>query len=766
MNTTKKNCAFWKCPAILLAVVFMAVPFLVKAQGWSPMGWALDSFYDIILAMVSAVVNFVGMFLITIAGSIVNFAFNFESFVTVPIVQVGWTISRDLANMGFILIMLAIAFGTVLRIETYSVKKLIPKLVVAALVINFSLIICGTVIDFGNSLARFFVSGGTPGAPAEVGTAIMSSMRAGAIAQLRNNVSAQAPVTTLIMASVGQLLMYVIIFFILLALAGVMISRIVQLWLLIIFSPFAWISYASPKHGGYFSKWWSKFFDLAVVFPVSISFFVFLGVLTGASFSGTAFANVKDVGGWGAIFPVTLFSAVMQFIVVVAILWLGIEQARKAGTIGGNMVVKWADSAKTAFMGQLKASPKFLGGAAYRAADKISGGKIDTGFSRMKTEGIRTLEKVPLIGRAIGNIGAHAQRQKEALKAAAGKTSKFTPNDIKARMRQAAFTPEGLAERAGMVQNLIEKGKFDLDTDKDFKNDWLKYIQTYQNNGGNIIDLIKKRPDLAEKPEIQKMIATDVNSPPPVATKWKNVFNESDPNKKIEDLKAIIKSDIIKNASDFAGVQQEAFDTKGKLTPALEKQYKDIEDDKEKLKKKREIEAKTGEQEIESTGDIVSDTEKEKSKLESQLAEAKLKKDVATVATLTPQLKKVTDTLSQLTVTLAHMEATEEDSMRKYIAELKKLEEQQNALTGKGAQMRFLEIVTEEFKKKGNLDAGYLNSLNNKNKDAYINLLKYLKMHAPGIKYDLKDPVYKHIIGSLVAGTMADQTPPPAPAAP
>src|SRR3989344_2790427 len=99
----------------------------------------VDAIYKLLLAIVSIAVDFIGTILITVAGSIVSYVFSFQKFVSVPIVQIGWTISRDLANMAFILIMLLIAFGTVLRLEQYSVKKLIPKLVVAALLINFSL---------------------------------------------------------------------------------------------------------------------------------------------------------------------------------------------------------------------------------------------------------------------------------------------------------------------------------------------------------------------------------------------------------------------------------------------------------------------------------------------------------------------------------------------------------------------------------------------------------------------------------------------------
>ena len=97
--------------------LFLIVPKIAFAE-WSLVSLALDSVWDIVLGIVSLVVDFIGSFLITVAGSIVNYVFSFQSFATVPVVQIGWTISRDLANMFFILIMLFIAFVTVLKMDT------------------------------------------------------------------------------------------------------------------------------------------------------------------------------------------------------------------------------------------------------------------------------------------------------------------------------------------------------------------------------------------------------------------------------------------------------------------------------------------------------------------------------------------------------------------------------------------------------------------------------------------------------------------------
>lgn len=72
-------------------------------------------------------------------------------------IKTGWKTVRDVANMFFILFMVIVAFGTILRLNEYGVKKLLPKIIIVALLINFSLVLCSIVVDFSNITADFFI---------------------------------------------------------------------------------------------------------------------------------------------------------------------------------------------------------------------------------------------------------------------------------------------------------------------------------------------------------------------------------------------------------------------------------------------------------------------------------------------------------------------------------------------------------------------------------------------------------------------------------
>ena len=85
--------------------------------------------------------------LILVLFAIFQGVLTYNDFINAAAVVKGWAIVRDLCNMFFILILLVIAFATILRVEGYDIKKMVPKLIIMAILINFSKTICGLIID-------------------------------------------------------------------------------------------------------------------------------------------------------------------------------------------------------------------------------------------------------------------------------------------------------------------------------------------------------------------------------------------------------------------------------------------------------------------------------------------------------------------------------------------------------------------------------------------------------------------------------------------
>ncbi len=299
-------------------------------------------------AVISVALGSVVSLIIYIEGLIIDYLLspNF-SFTKAPVVEIGWKITRDLANMFFILILLIIAFATVLRIERYALKQLLWKVVVAALLINFSLVMAGIVIDFTQVLTKFFVNGITGGSGSFT-TKFMFNMNINNFYKPTNDLGSVgtglANLGESMFAAIAGILLTliagVVLVFVFGATAIFLILRIINIWGLLIVAPIAWILWILPNTSGHFQKWWDSFIKWAFFAPI-YTFFMFLatkifdnqGMLSG-TFIGTT------PTGWNTSGPgltvASMPSAIFQFILVIAIMFYALIYAKSFGIMGAN----------------------------------------------------------------------------------------------------------------------------------------------------------------------------------------------------------------------------------------------------------------------------------------------------------------------------------------------------------------------------------------------------------------------------------------------
>lgn len=72
------------------------------------------------------------------------------------VVVTGWKLVRDISNIFFIIILIWTGFANVFNLGGISMKKVVPTLIINALLINFSLFGTQVVIDISNITARLF----------------------------------------------------------------------------------------------------------------------------------------------------------------------------------------------------------------------------------------------------------------------------------------------------------------------------------------------------------------------------------------------------------------------------------------------------------------------------------------------------------------------------------------------------------------------------------------------------------------------------------
>ncbi|MEK7520629.1 MAG: hypothetical protein AAB560_00945, partial [Patescibacteria group bacterium] len=278
-------------------------------------------------------VVFVMARLFDLAGYLVNYAVNLNSLVLIhPIVKIGWMVTRDLANLGFVLAIIIIAFTTIVRAAGFETKKMLVHLIAAAILINFSFVIAGVFTDFAGMLGGYFLERANIGSGknTDLAGAFANSFQIqrwsstepakksekrelyncpdpgfGGLSddflkncpKITKNVPPSPPDTyTAIKDDASKMLKLIvsIIFAIIFTLLGVisflgiavaLLVRYIALGMLLILMPIAWLFWILPQTEGLWKQWWTKFMQQVFFFP-AVSFFLYLAVAV-TFFQGT-----------------------------------------------------------------------------------------------------------------------------------------------------------------------------------------------------------------------------------------------------------------------------------------------------------------------------------------------------------------------------------------------------------------------------------------------------------------------------------------------
>lgn len=187
-----------------------------------------------------------------------------------------WTKFRDLANILFLITFLVIIFSqaTSIGLASYGIKRLLPRILAAAILVNLSFFICQLAIDASNIIG--------------VGvTGLVESMQSSAKLDNIDGLSWSTLITAAIAgggvvaggaailgagsmtAVLAMILPFLVtaLFAVITALA-VLIARQVIIILLVALSPLAFIATIFPNTQKYYQMWQNSFTAMLVMFPL------------------------------------------------------------------------------------------------------------------------------------------------------------------------------------------------------------------------------------------------------------------------------------------------------------------------------------------------------------------------------------------------------------------------------------------------------------------------------------------------------------------
>lgn len=204
-----------------------------------------------------------------------------------------WNFFRDIANVIFVLLFLWVIFSQVssVGISNYGIKKVLPKLIVGAVLVNLSFYICQLAVDLSNILG-FTLKEALEGAVSGVGG---SSSNSAIVGGLGTAVAGILVLTGTVLfaalaVSVPTLLSLMLVLLVVLV---ILIVRQAAIVLLISIAPLAFAAWLLPNTESLFKKWVSMFRGLLMVFPI-ISLLYGAGKLAGAILMTTATSDPND----------------------------------------------------------------------------------------------------------------------------------------------------------------------------------------------------------------------------------------------------------------------------------------------------------------------------------------------------------------------------------------------------------------------------------------------------------------------------------------
>ena len=402
--------------------------------------------------------SFVGGIFVAILGKAVEFMLDLNlRTISTPAVRGGYEVTLGIANLLLVLMIIVAAVATIIRNQTYGMKALIRDIVIAAVVINFGLILASGAIGISNSLTNTFLSGVTGGGgPGKFGEIMAQTFAPQKLflptsdkdgeqtSKIAKEISAAKGLEGIIQPLVAVLMSFIgtiVIIVTLLAFVVMLAYRYMKIIVLLISFPLVLVARAFPKYKEYYSDWLKSFIN-QLLFPPAAIFFLWLAMKISEGVFGAGSTSFE--GAIGSLAQ-AIFIPLMNIFVLSGLMIMGLTAASKFGATGG-------EAAQKALAGGGKAA---MGWAKKRATRGVTGAAT------------RTAPRERPTNYSVDNVGALGKIKNVVNRARIG------VNEVRNQASKASFaagTPlRSIAQRTGLAESLIERNP-ELGTPQEIRN--------------------------------------------------------------------------------------------------------------------------------------------------------------------------------------------------------------------------------------------------------------------------------------------------------
>lgn len=440
MNNFIKNNKIKTIISVILLLFILIVPNIAFSQDKPQTPNSISiidkisvNAFNSLLSNISYAILTITSALLSISGTFLNFAMSttlqigdFVKNNNLKVIEDVWLTVRNISSIFIIFFLLYSSISIILGAGTTATQSLIKNIIIAGLLINFSLFFVRVGIDASNLVSMQFYR--AIGLPSPTGNSIITSafkdggisdifMSSLKIPTIYSNTSVlKSPDVSfaIFVASIGGIIMMITASMSFIAAGIAIFARTGILLFIMALSPFYFVGMIFPQIKSEISdKIFNKLKDQLLFLPIYLCFmYISLRLITSPDFNSVFSSGVNSNGvippGEGP-FGVTTIGVIIQYIIAIIFINAPLIAALKFGAVGAS----WApglDFAKN-FVGNIygAAGRKLIGGGAAKAGKVFDKMAINSGESKVGKFAAGTLRNLGISQAVRGGIDKAAK---------------------------------------------------------------------------------------------------------------------------------------------------------------------------------------------------------------------------------------------------------------------------------------------------------------------------------------------------------------------
>jgi hypothetical protein len=275
-----------------------------------------------------------------------------------------WAIIRNIFNITFIFVLLYTAIKTIIGSAGINTKKTIANVIIAALLINFSLFITRVIFDAGNMLATVLYNQIIPANSAAtfgIGSVLMDKIGMSEIFQWKQLGESTGGRWTVpfFVASCLQVITLVVLLISFIYAMLLMVTRTVVIIFLMVLSPVGFMGDVLPKISEYSKMWRENLYGQVMVAPIFL-LFIYLITLIGKGITDNL-ATVKTATAASGGDNPEQYMIFFKFTLIIVLVFVAVKVTKKLSGVVGQAVEGFAKMAAGAAIGAATGGASLLG---------------------------------------------------------------------------------------------------------------------------------------------------------------------------------------------------------------------------------------------------------------------------------------------------------------------------------------------------------------------------------------------------------------------